>query len=133
MNFFVEMGMDRMDLYEKDFEAPMLEDTGAYYSRKGSLWILEEDSCAHYMIKATECLRCEKERVAHYLHSNIEQKLLEKVESEILFRYYIQLLENEYSGCHVLLTNDKKDNLSRMYRLFCRIPQGLEPFANIFK
>lgn len=133
VNFFVEMGMDRLDLYQKDFEAPMLEDTGAYYSRKGSLWILEEDSCPDYMIKAEECLRREKERVAHYLHSSSEQKLLEKVENEILSRYYIQLLENKYSGCHVLLTNDKKDDLSRMYRLFCRIPQSLEPFASIFK
>jgi hypothetical protein len=65
----------------------MLEDTGAYYSRKGSLWILEEDSCPDYMIKAEECLRREKERVAHYLHSSSEQKLLEKVENEILSRY----------------------------------------------
>ena len=39
-----------MDYYENDFEAEMLTDTGAYYSRKASSWILE-DSCPDYMLK----------------------------------------------------------------------------------
>lgn len=43
--------MGQMDSYEEDFEALMLEDTGAYYSRKASNWILE-DSCPDYMLKA---------------------------------------------------------------------------------
>ena len=97
--------MGPMDYYETDFEAPMLEDTAAYYSRKASSWILE-DSCPEYMLKVAfnlvylldsncqgvwgrelqvsvlplqseECLKKEKDRVDHYLHSNSEQKLLE--------------------------------------------------------
>jgi hypothetical protein len=39
-----------MDQYENDFEADMLKDTSAYYSRKASNWILE-DSCPDYMLK----------------------------------------------------------------------------------
>jgi len=39
-----------MDCYENDFEAAMLNDTAAYYSRKASNWILE-DSCPDYMLK----------------------------------------------------------------------------------
>ena len=39
-----------MDHYENDFEAAMLKDTSAYYSRKASNWILE-DSCPDYMLK----------------------------------------------------------------------------------
>lgn len=39
-----------MDHYENDFEAAMLKDTAAYYSRKASNWILE-DSCPDYMLK----------------------------------------------------------------------------------
>lgn len=41
-----------MDCYENDFEAAMLEDTAAYYSRKASNWILE-DSCPDYMLKVS--------------------------------------------------------------------------------
>jgi cullin 1 len=124
--------MGNMDAYENDFESAMLEDTASYYSRKAASWILE-DSCPDYMLKAEECLKREKERVAHYLHSSSEQKLLEKVQNELLSQYESQLLEKEHSGCHALLRDDKVDDLSRMYRLFYRIPKGLEPVSLIFK
>ena len=52
LDIFVEIGMGQMDSYEKDFEEHMLQDTGAYYYRKASNWILE-DSCPEYMIKAS--------------------------------------------------------------------------------
>eukprot|EP01018_Ginkgo_biloba_P018328 Gb_16689 [translate_table: standard] len=132
LGIFVEIGMGSMDYYENDFELAMLDDTASYYSRKAASWILE-DSCPDYMLKAEECLKREKERVAHYLHSSSEQKLLEKVQHELLSQYESQLLEKEHSGCHALLRDDKVDDLSRMYRLFCRIPKGLEPVAQIFK
>ncbi|XP_051128576.1 cullin-1 [Andrographis paniculata] len=132
LDIFVEIGMGQMDYYETDFEAAMLIDSAAYYSRKASNWILE-DSCPDYMLKAEECLKREKGRVAHYLHSSSETKLLEKVQNELLSVYATQLLEKEHSGCHALLRDDKVEDLSRMYRLFSKIPRGLEPVANIFK
>ncbi|CAL9085779.1 unnamed protein product [Musa textilis] len=132
LDIFVEIGLGNMECYENDFEADLLKDTAAYYSRKASNWILE-DSCPDYMLKAEECLKREKDRVAHYLHSSSEQKLLEKVQHELLFAYASQLLEKEHSGCHALLRDDKVDDLSRMYRLFCRIPRGLDPVSQIFK
>ncbi|CAL5346993.1 unnamed protein product [Camellia sinensis] len=113
LDIFVEIGMGQMYHYENDFEADMLKDTAAYYSRKASNWILE-DSCPNYMLKAEERLKREKDRVAHYLHSSSELKLLEK-----------------HSGCHALLRDDKVEDLSRMYRLFSKI--GLDPVSSIFK
>jgi len=52
LDIFVEIGMGSMDYYENDFEAAMLKDTAAYYSRKASNWILE-DSCPDYMLKVS--------------------------------------------------------------------------------
>ncbi|XP_019425796.1 PREDICTED: cullin-1-like [Lupinus angustifolius] len=132
LDIFVEIGMGQMDHYEDDFEAAMLKDTSAYYSRKASNWILE-DSCPDYMLKAEECLKREKDRVAHYLHSSSEPKLLEKVQHELLSVYANQLLEKEHSGCHALLRDDKVEDLSRMFRLFSKIPRGLDPVSSIFK
>uniref|UniRef100_A0A9I9DPU7 Cullin family profile domain-containing protein n=1 Tax=Cucumis melo TaxID=3656 RepID=A0A9I9DPU7_CUCME len=132
LDIFVEIGMGQMDYYENDFEAAMLKDTAAYYSRKASNWILE-DSCPDYMLKAEECLKREKDRVSHYLHSSSEPKLLEKVQHELLSVYATQLLEKEHSGCHALLRDDKVEDLSRMFRLFSKIPKGLDPVSNIFK
>ncbi|CAL5437154.1 unnamed protein product [Camellia sinensis] len=132
LDIFVEIGMGQMIYYENDFEDDMLKDSAAYYSRKASNWIVE-DSCPDYMLKAEECLKKERDRVSHYLHSSSEQKLVEKVQNELLVVYSTQLLEKEHSGCRVLLRDDKVEDLSRMYRLFHKIPKGLEPVANIFK
>ena len=62
--------------YENDFDAIMLKDTAAYYSKKASNWIID-DSCQAYMLKVEKCLEREKNRVSHYLHSSSEPKLLE--------------------------------------------------------
>ncbi|KAG4133226.1 hypothetical protein ERO13_D08G083600v2 [Gossypium hirsutum] len=121
LDIFVEIGMGKMDRYEDDFEADMLQDTGAYYSRKASSWI-EEDSCPDYTLKA----------MSHYLHSSSETKLSE-CQNELLVAYANRLLEKEHSGCRPLLRDDKVEDLSRMYRLYCKIPRGLDPVANIFK
>ncbi|PPD95519.1 hypothetical protein GOBAR_DD07455 [Gossypium barbadense] len=80
-----------------------------------------------------ECLKKERDRVSHYLHSSSETKLSEKVQNELLVAYANRLLEKEHSGCRPLLRDDKVEDLSRMYRLYCKIPRGLDPVANIFK
>ncbi|KAL6205497.1 hypothetical protein ACLB2K_022756 [Fragaria x ananassa] len=132
VDIFVEIGMGEMINYEEDFEKHMVEDSGEYYSRKASVWIVE-DSCPEYMVKAEEALRKEKERVSHYLHSGSEQNLLERVQKELLVVPGPQLLDKEESGCRALLRDDREDDLSRMYRLYHKIPQGLEPVAALFK
>ncbi|TXG63496.1 hypothetical protein EZV62_010490 [Acer yangbiense] len=136
LDIYVEIGMGQMDNYEQDFEAHLLQDTGAYYSRKASNWILE-DTCPDYMLKASlfseECLKKERDRVSHYLHSSSEPKLVEKVQHELLVVFATELLEKENSGCRALLKDDKVEDLSRMYRLYHKIPKGLEPVANVFK
>ncbi|GKV04954.1 hypothetical protein SLEP1_g17031 [Rubroshorea leprosula] len=132
LGIFVDIGMGQMEQYEKDFESSFLNDTGGYYSRKASIWILE-DSCPDYMLKSEECLKKERERVSHYLHLSSEPKLVEKVQQELLVVFAGQLLEKEHSGCRELLRDDKVDDLSRMYRLYHKIPKGLEQVANVFK
>ncbi len=71
----------------------------------------------------------------NYLHLSTRAKLLKAVEEELLARYETQLLEKEHSGCAALLNDDKKADLSRMYRLFQRVPKvsgsgGLEIAAS---
>eukprot|EP00198_Chlamydomonas_reinhardtii_P003599 XP_001692935.1 cullin [Chlamydomonas reinhardtii] len=132
LGIFIELGMSNMDCYEKDFEEYLLTETSAFYRRKASQWI-EQDSCPDYMLKAEECLRLEEERVDNYLHATTRNKLLKEVETELLSNYETRLLTKEHSGCAALLRDDKTEDLARMYRLFQRIPKGLDPVADIFK
>lgn len=52
LGIFVEIGMGSMECYENDFEADMINETGCYYSRKATNWIVE-DSCPEYMLKVS--------------------------------------------------------------------------------
>ncbi|XP_074279245.1 cullin-1-like isoform X2 [Silene latifolia] len=132
LDVYVEIGMGSMNYYENDFETPMLENTATYYSEKASSWILE-DSCSEYMLKVEERLKKETDMVDHYLHSNTRQKLLQQVQNELLLVYGKQLLENENSGCRALLKDNKVNDLSRIYRLYSKVPEGLELISSIFK
>ncbi|URE28567.1 Cullin 1 [Musa troglodytarum] len=132
LKIFVEIGSGKTCYYETDFEAHMLRETSIYYSHKASIWIVK-DSCPDYMFKAEECLKREKDRVLHYLHEISEPKLLQTVEDELLSRYTNQLLDKKTSGCHVLIRDNKVDDLSRMCRLFYKIPSGMNLISEIFK
>ncbi|KAG6537039.1 hypothetical protein ZIOFF_002117 [Zingiber officinale] len=132
IEIFVEIGTGKMDYYKNDFEEEMLKETASYYSRKASNWILIE-SFPDYMLKVEECLRKEKDRVVHYLHATSGPKLIEQVRHEVLCVYSSQLLENEKSGCCVLIQEHKVDDLSRMYKLFSKIDDGLCRISQIYK
>ncbi|XP_057871638.2 cullin-1 [Cryptomeria japonica] len=131
VGIFVEAGMGNMDCYVNDFEAPMLQESETYYSRKAALWITEY-SCPAYLFKVEECLQLEKDRVSNYLDASTEQKLLDKLENELLTRYKDQILQRD-CGPWDLLRAHKKDDLSRMFRMFNKIYQGLDPIACTFK
>ena len=56
IDIYVKIGMGQMECYEHDFEADMLRDSGDYYSRKASNWIVDE-SYNDYISKASLCTR----------------------------------------------------------------------------
>ena len=77
VEIFVEMGGSRnsLEVYVSDFEDMLLSTTADFYSRESAKWA-EEDSFPDYMCKAEDRLQQEQQRVANYLHSSTEEKLL---------------------------------------------------------
>lgn len=126
------MGMGSLDAYVADFEVFLLEATREYYSAKADAWIVE-DSCPAYLIKVERVLEEERLRVTSYLNPESEAKLLQVLERELLEKKETELLEKEGSGCKAMLVNDQLDDLSRLFRLFSRISNGLIPVAEAFK
>jgi cullin 1 len=70
--------------------------------------------------------------VSQYLNAETESKIVDTVTRELLAKTEEKLLNKEGSGCRALLINDMKDDLSRMFRMFSRIHDGLTPMALIF-
>mmetsp|Transcript_27867 Transcript_27867/g.46836 ORF Transcript_27867/g.46836 Transcript_27867/m.46836 type:complete len:789 (-) Transcript_27867:312-2678(-) len=126
------MGMGSLDAYVADFETQLLDATRDFYAHKAESWVAE-DSTPTYMIRVEQALEEEKDRVAAYLNSDTEAKLLLVLDTELLQKRETELLEKDGSGCRVLLANDMVEDLARMFRLFSRIPDGLVPVAETFK
>jgi cullin 1 len=129
VELYENMGMGSLDAYNADLEEALLSSTREFYAKKREDWI--NDSTPDYLIKAEEALEKEKARVASYLNSCTEPKILKVVEEEILEKVESVLLEKESSGCRALLQNDKSEDLQRMFRLFSRLDNGLNPIASI--
>lgn len=130
VELYESMGMGSLESYTSDLETPLLEATRSFYGRKREDWIAK-DSTPDYLIKAEKALGEEKTRVVEYLNPATEPKVRKVVEDEILQKVQMNLLEKEGSGCSVLLANDKTEDLQRMFQLFSRLENGLQPMANI--
>ena len=129
VELYEHMGMGTLEAYISDLEEPLLDNTREYYTQKRSEWM--NDSTPDYLIKAENAINDERSRVAEYLNSSTETKILRVVDEEILAAVQSTLLEKESSGCRALLQNDKSEDLQRMFRLFQRLENGLQPMANI--
>lgn len=120
VQLFIEMGLNSLTAYEKDFEVPLLQETSTFYKRESAKWI-QVDSCPEYMSKAEKRLDQEQARAKAYLHETTETNLIKTIEAELLNHHHKTLLEMENSGFIAQLKNYKIEDLSRMYRLFVRI------------
>lgn len=132
---FVSLGLDEndptkstLDVYRRHFETPFLQNTKEYYQRESKLFVAE-NSVVEYMKKAEARLDEEKERVGLYLHPEIMKKLME-VCNEALITDHSLLLRDEFQ---VLLDNERREDLTRMYKLLSRIKDGLDPLRNRFE
>ncbi|KAF1787116.1 Cullin protein, neddylation domain [Phytophthora cactorum] len=130
VEIFEVMGMKSLDVYQSCLEADLVATSAVYYERKSKGW-LSEDSTPVYLQKVEEALQSERSRVHTYLHKSTEPKLVKKLESVLLEAAQKELIERENSGVIALLKNDKLEDLARMYRLFARLKNGLEPIADL--
>jgi cullin 1 len=123
-----------LDVYEADFQVPLLRMTEAYYERKAAEWLLSSD-IPKYLKKVEEELVKESHRVSECMDASTEAPLLKVVESVLLAKRLSSILENEGSGVKIMLRDDKRDDLARLYRLYNRVDskEGLVPIAAAVK
>jgi len=131
-----DIGAARFNIYTKELETALLSATSEFYARESASWI-GADSCPEYMKKAENRLQQEVDRVAAYLHSTTEEKLLKECETQLLANHQTVLLDKEETGCRALLREEKTEDLRRMHKLFQRLPNsatcGLQPISQIVR
>lgn len=115
-------------VYQQEFETPFLE-VSADFLRVESQQFIECCDCGEYLSRAEKRLNEEIERVAHYLDPKSEVKLTDVVEREMITNHMQRLVHT--AGLVDMLINDKYEDLSRMYSLFRRVPDGLSTIKGV--
>ncbi|KAF9581254.1 Cullin-3 [Lunasporangiospora selenospora] len=116
--------MERKEpIYVADFEELFLETSREFY-RVESEDLVRKFDPPEYMQKVENRLEEEQLRCSYYLSERTEPKIRSIVELEMIARHLRTIVEMENWGLKQLLVNDRVKDLDRMYRLFCRVPDG---------
>lgn len=128
---FSEMGYKygdaRLKLYQDMFEKPMIQHAGEYYKRKSRQW-MDEDSAPSYLQKAEQCLQQEKGRVEAYMNNASLDPLYRECHNQMLKEHQNELL-HKATGANHMLEMKRSDDLSRLFRLYSKYSDELEPIA----
>jgi cullin 3 len=78
-------------------------------------------------------LEAERSRANHYLHSNTDAPLRKILEDNLLTPHLQTVISMPNSGLDAMIDLDKADDLSRLYRLFVMVPEGMPTLKRALK
>ena len=129
---FLAMGMGKDRAYVDVLEKAILE-AAAFESKRDATNWAGKYGLANYLQRAEARLEEETDRVHFYLHKNTLPKLMKVCEAELLGGTQDRVLGDAESGIDGLLTGYCRRDLLRLYRLYSRLPVGLECAAKHFR
>uniref|UniRef100_A0A7S2H4D2 Cullin family profile domain-containing protein n=1 Tax=Octactis speculum TaxID=3111310 RepID=A0A7S2H4D2_9STRA len=123
-----------LDVYTRDFEEFFLQSTAEYYRLQGAEW-REANSVPEYLKKIEKVLEAERNRVSWYLNNSSDKKLQFTCVQTLLSEPQEELVARSGSGLYALLSEDKEEDLHRMYTLFQLdgMAEGVKPMTVVFE
>ncbi|EKM58373.1 uncharacterized protein PHACADRAFT_252641 [Phanerochaete carnosa HHB-10118-sp] len=115
---------DTSDMYSRIMEPPILRESESFYKAEGQ-HLLGTCDAPEYLRRVEERFYAEESRTHHYLSSHTYGSLRKILENHLLTAHLSTILSMPNSGLDVMIDADKKEDLSRLYRLFTMVPTGL--------
>ncbi|OZJ05319.1 hypothetical protein BZG36_01568 [Bifiguratus adelaidae] len=112
-------------VYVVDFEKAFLQTSSEFYKIESQMLISQCDA-PQYMKKVEKRLNEEQERTQHYLSKDTEERIRKIVEEELIANHIRALIEMEGSGLTSMISENRIEDINRMYKLFSRVPSGLK-------
>ena len=86
-------------------------------------------SCSEYIQKVSVHLKKEEDNADYFLQDQTKQLVIDLLLSEAVEKQAESLTQKE-SGCNYMFTEKKIDQLTMMYKVFCRTPVTLTHIVN---
>ncbi|CAA84695.2 Cullin-1 [Caenorhabditis elegans] len=112
----------KLAVYKEFFEVKFLEATRGFYTQEAANFLSNGGNVTDYMIKVETRLNQEDDRCQLYLNSSTKTPLATCCES-VLISNQLDFLQRHFGG---LLVDKRDDDLSRMFKLCDRVPNGLD-------
>ncbi len=130
---YLVMGNGNDRVYEEFLEKPILIAAKQESKSDAENWA-SKYGLANYLQRCETRLEEETDRVHYYLRKSTLPKLVKVCEEELLTNAQESVLEDESSGgMSELLKGYCRRDLLRLYRLYSRVPNGLEVAAKHFR
>lgn len=113
-----------LTVYQTDFEGRFLDESQQFYSAEAA-HLLVTGSAADYLQKIERRLYEEDARVHHYLSPQTEPALVALLDTTFLASRLDAVLKHPDGGLNLLLEQHRIPDLSRLFKLFGRVPDGL--------
>jgi cullin 1 len=118
----------QLEIYKEDFEVHFINGTKDYYARESTAFI-SLNGVSAYMKIAENRIQEEEKRSKKYLDSSSYDRVRREIDM-VLIDKHKDMMQNE---CESMFRDDKRDDLSRMYRLLSRIEGLIEPMLLVLQ
>ncbi|KAI9357043.1 Cullin [Zopfochytrium polystomum] len=112
-----------ISVYDQHFEPIFISSSREYYSRITETLLTTCDA-REYMLRVERLLADESNRVRAYLSNPTEPKIRTILEELLIANNLQTIIEMPNSGMVTMMTNEKVEDLQRMYHLFSRAAAG---------
>ncbi|PWY97688.1 Cullin-domain-containing protein [Testicularia cyperi] len=110
-------------VYTCDFEPAFLKTSAAFYQAEAERW-LDTGDAARYLAHVERRLQEEADRVSVYLKAETNKPLRQLLERNFLASHLKTIIDMPGSGLVTMLDEARREDLSRMYRLFNKVSDG---------
>ena len=120
------------DIYEEDFERPLLEATRAFYRGEAQQFLRDGDAAA-YLARSHDRLREETVRAQQCFRGSTLKRVVTVTRTQLLEVHGSTVLKLPGTGLAAMLDGDREADLRRAYDLFMTVPGGHDMMCALVK
>jgi len=117
------LGNKSAQVYEENFEEPFLEQSSSFFKTEGENLLSTMDTPT-YLQRVENHINEEIHRSRHCFNEITTPKIIIVIENTLIKPHMKAIIESK-TGVIYMIQNNLNEDLARMYRLFGRVPDGL--------